>query len=131
MFSERLGIARLIEALEAHEWENGEDGADLPDDLEFNEDEKLSQSASVILDLDPASKEPILIRPDGKGKGNGQGSGIETNTDAIDDEDDDQVQELENMMLKLQAIKDMGADMPEAERRKLAAKAVGDVMRKI
>lgn len=34
-------------------------------------------------------------------------------------------------MLKLQAIKDMGADMPEAERRKLAAKAVGDVMRKI
>ena len=34
-------------------------------------------------------------------------------------------------MLKLQAIKDMGADLPEAERRKMAAKAVGDLMKEM
>lgn len=41
----------------------------------------------------------------------------------------DGVEDLENMMLKIQAIKDMGADMPEAERRKFAARAVKDVMK--
>lgn len=131
MFSEKIGINRLKEALEAHEWENTENRADLPDDLQFNEDEKLSQSAPDILDLDSAAKQPILTKSDCEAHGDGKGSGSETNTDSIEGEEDDQVQELENMMLKLQAIKDMGADMPEAERRKLAAKAVGDVMRKI
>lgn len=42
---------------------------------------------------------------------------------------DEGVEELENMMLKVQAIKDMGADMPEAERRTFAAKAVRHVMK--
>lgn len=42
---------------------------------------------------------------------------------------DNSVEELENMMLKMQAIKDMGADMPEPERRNFAAKAVRDVMK--
>ena len=46
-----------------------------------------------------------------------------------DNGDDEGVEELENMMLKLQAIKDMGADMPEHERKKFAAKAVRDVMK--
>ena len=39
------------------------------------------------------------------------------------------VEELENMIRKLQAIKDMGADMPASERRIFAAKAVKDVMK--
>ena len=42
---------------------------------------------------------------------------------------EESLEELENMMLKMQAIKDMGADMPEHERRKFAAKAVRDVMK--
>lgn len=46
-----------------------------------------------------------------------------------DEGGDEGVEELENMMLKMQAIKDMGADMPEHERRKFAAKAVRDVMK--
>ena len=44
-------------------------------------------------------------------------------------EEEGGVEDLENMMLKMQAIKDMGAEMPESERRKFAAKAVGDVMK--
>ena len=49
--------------------------------------------------------------------------------EGADEGEDEGVEELESMMLKMQAIKDMGADMPEAERRKFAAKAVRDVMK--
>ena len=42
---------------------------------------------------------------------------------------DEGVEELESIMLKIQAIKDMGVDMSEAERRKFAAKAVQDVLK--
>ena len=39
------------------------------------------------------------------------------------------VEELESMLLRMRAIKDMGADMPDAERRRFAAKAVREVMK--
>ena len=54
--------------------------------------------------------------------------------DDIEDEEvegDEDVLALEGMMLKMQAVRDMGADLPEGERRKLAAKAVRDVMRRL
>ena len=49
--------------------------------------------------------------------------------EGCDDGADEGVEELENVMLKIQAIKDMGADMPECERRKFAARAVRDAMK--
>ena len=48
-----------------------------------------------------------------------------------EDGGDEGVEELESIMLKMQAVKDMGADMPEAERRRFAARAVRDVMKNI
>lgn len=72
-------------------------------------------------------KEPMLPR-----KGNkSEGDNSETAEKLADDGEDDQVQELESMMLKMQAIKDMGADLPDAERRKYAAKAVRNVMKRM
>ena len=50
-------------------------------------------------------------------------------SEGCDDGADEGVEELENMMMKMQAIKDMGADMPESERRKFAMKAVRDLMK--
>lgn len=44
---------------------------------------------------------------------------------------DEGVEELEIMMLRMQAIKDAGADMPEAERRRFTANAVKGVMKKL
>ena len=41
---------------------------------------------------------------------------------------DDGVEQLEHMMLRMQAIRDTCADIPESGRRKFAAKAVRDVM---
>ena len=72
-------------------------------------------------------REPILPGKDGKPKADS--AAIDAN--AEDDGEDDQVQELESMMLRLQAIKDMGVDLPEAQRRKFAAKAIRDVMEKM
>ena len=50
-------------------------------------------------------------------------------TERCDEGADEGVEELEKMMLKMQAIKDMGAQMPDPDRRKLAVSAVRDVMK--
>ena len=126
---EKVGLARFLEALEAHDWENAEDGVSLPDDFKLEEDDKLLQSSANILGGDSGAREPILSGPNSKSKDRGNRQG--TVLDTADEGTDDKIQELEGMMLKLQAIKDMGADMPEAERRKIAAEAVGDLMKKI
>ncbi|KAI4278730.1 MAG: hypothetical protein L6R35_006081 [Caloplaca aegaea] len=47
------------------------------------------------------------------------------------DDGDVQVQEMESMLLKMQAIKDQSASMSEDKRRRFAAKAVTEVMRSI
>ena len=50
-------------------------------------------------------------------------------TERCDEGADEGVEELEKMMLKMQAIKDMGAQMPGSDRRKLAVSAVRDIMK--
>ena len=105
-----MGIARLREALEAHEWEGG-DGDALSDDLEFASEDGFGAEAAQI------EREMMGLKMAVHGDEESGESG------------DEGVEELENMMLKVQAIKEMGADMPEAERRRFAAKAVRDVMK--
>ena len=113
---EKTGISRLLEALEANEWDSGDgevDG-DLTEDalgLEDGFGAEAAQMAREMMGLKMAVHEE-----EGLGAAEGDGG-------------DEEVQELENMILKMQAIKDMGADIPEAERKKFAAKAVRDVMK--
>lgn len=54
-----------------------------------------------------------------------------TGPDEEDDGDlgEDDLQKLEGMMRKLQAVRDMSAGLPEDQRRRIAARAVGEVMR--
>lgn len=111
---EKTGIPRLLEALEANEWDSGEAGADadaLSDELGL-EDGFGAEAAQMEREMTE-----LKMAVQGKEGVDGEEGG------------DEEVQELENMILKMQAIKDMGADMPEAERRKFAAKAVRDVMK--
>lgn len=42
---------------------------------------------------------------------------------------DDEIRKVEQMMQKLQAVRDMSAGLPEEQRKRMAAKAVGEVMR--
>lgn len=70
-----------------------------------------------------------------EGLGEGQQSN-ETEMAGIDDaeKDDDElgeddVKKVEQMMRKLQAVRDMSAGLPEEQRKRVAARAVGEVMR--
>lgn len=107
-FGERRGIERLKEALEACEWE-GVDVDNISDDLGL-ENGFSAETAEV-------EREMMELKMTVNG------------AEGSDEGADEGVEELENTMLKMQAIKDMGADMPESERKKFAAKAVRDVMR--
>ena len=48
-----------------------------------------------------------------------------------EDDGDVEVEALQAMMLKMQAVRDMDADMPEAERRRVARRAVQEIMKTI
>jgi len=112
-----------MEALEAHEWEDPAAEGELPRDLDsVVHDDGLPVPAAEFGDEEPGAREPILHGKDGESR---------LEDDRIGEEEEVQVEELESMMLKMQAIKDMGADMPEMERKRFAAKAVRDVMKKL
>lgn len=115
-FGEKIGLERLKEALEANEWEGGDpDTGDLSDDLGLGEDGFGVEAAQM-------EREIIGL----KMVVNGDGDGREDPQEEVGDEG---VEEMERMMLKMHVIKDMGADMPEGERRKFAARAVRDIMK--
>ncbi|KAH8878722.1 hypothetical protein GQ53DRAFT_756494 [Thozetella sp. PMI_491] len=45
--------------------------------------------------------------------------------------DDDEVQKLERMFVKLQAVRDQSAELPEEQRKKIAKRAVAEVMKEL
>ncbi|OCK93188.1 uncharacterized protein K441DRAFT_566639 [Cenococcum geophilum 1.58] len=106
-FGEPVGVARIKEALEANDWVDGGDaGLEDGDDGAF-ENTFAAEEAEMGIELFGM-----------KGAIHGE------------EEDDEapQVEELEQMMQRMQAIKEIGAEMPEAERKKFAAKTVSDLM---
>lgn len=116
---EKVGIARLKEALEAHEWDAG--GGDVDVDVDELEEE-LGLEDGFGAEAAEVEREMVGLKMAVRRVGEEDGEEEEEGAD-------EGVEELENMMLKMQAIKDMGANMPEGERRKFAARAVRDVMK--
>lgn len=51
--------------------------------------------------------------------------------DVEDEVDDDEVLKVEKMMRKLQAVKEAGEGLPDAQRRRMAARAVEEVMKEL
>lgn len=100
----------MKEALEAHDWDGG-DAEDNSDDLGFGSEDGFGAEAAQL------EREMMGLKMAVHDNGGSEGGG------------DDGVEELESMMLKMQAIKDKGAGMPEAERKRFAARAVRDVMK--
>ncbi|KAL8929107.1 MAG: hypothetical protein Q9172_000650 [Xanthocarpia lactea] len=118
-FGETLGLKRLKEALEANEWDGGDlDAGEVDLEVILGLRERDNSSDDMELEKDDAvgSREAILE----------QHALVEEGT-----EGDAQVEELESMMLKMQAIKEKGIGMPEDDRKRLAAKAVRDIMKSI
>ncbi|KAL8930634.1 MAG: hypothetical protein Q9208_000505 [Pyrenodesmia sp. 3 TL-2023] len=127
-FGEKVGLERLQETLEANEWEeDGGEDLDAEDDdvkhfeaeLGLRDDSEGAAPAGMELGNDFEGMHEAILGQDEEGGDDGCSEG------------DIQVDELESMMLKMQAIKEKGADMPEEERKRFAAKAVTEVMKSI
>ena len=116
-YGEEVGIARLREALEAHDWESRDAYGDSDDlELEAGFDMEAEELHKEMRGLQTAVRGPEDDRS-------------QTEDAAILQRGDNDVQELEAMLLKMQAIKDIGADLPGPERRRFAARVVKDVMK--
>ncbi|KAF2873513.1 hypothetical protein BDV95DRAFT_488930 [Massariosphaeria phaeospora] len=107
-FGEEMGVKRVEEALKAHDWEGGEG------DLDFEADDEFGAS----FDAEEVEMNMELF-------------GMKNAVHGMDEDEDEEagVEELENMMRRMVAVKDMGEGMPEAERKRFAAKAVNDLMK--
>ncbi|KAH8664205.1 hypothetical protein BX600DRAFT_463981 [Xylariales sp. PMI_506] len=151
-FGEKTGIPRALEALEANDWsqaggELGSDFGDFEDPL--GEDDLEDSDSTKGAALDPESLDfgfdredfaglkhaiwnPGQQQPDEEDFLNGEPSNrTGTAKDTKEDVklDDSEIQKIEGMMRKLQAVRDMSAGLPEEQRKRMAAKAVNEVMK--
>ncbi|KAI9777852.1 MAG: hypothetical protein M1839_008529 [Geoglossum umbratile] len=119
-FGEPTGLERIKEALEANDWAAADDDTLLP------EDEAESGFGAEAAELE---REMVGLKMAIYGGGEEEGEEEEEEEDGGAGGQEFQVEQLEAVMLRMQAVRDMSADLPEAERRKFAAKAVSDIMK--
>ncbi|KHN94914.1 Alpha/gamma-adaptin-binding protein p34 [Metarhizium album ARSEF 1941] len=124
------GIPRVREALESNDYwaqdapSDFGDFEDAPDKddadgLDFGLDgADLEGLRRAIWDAGPRD-EPLALTTD---PGAAAGAGADEDVDV-------DVDEVENMMRRLQAVRDAGEGLPDAQRRRMAARAVGQVLR--
>ncbi|KAJ6268555.1 hypothetical protein PSV08DRAFT_373066 [Bipolaris maydis] len=110
-FGEATGVQRVREALEAAEWESSA-ALDFGEDEEGFENSFEAEEAEMNMEL--FGMKSALAGYDGDEEG---------------ETDDKDVEDLEVMMRKVVAIKEMGEGMEEGERKRFAAKAVNDLMK--
>ncbi|KAK0739324.1 hypothetical protein B0T21DRAFT_329080 [Apiosordaria backusii] len=152
-YGERVGIARVREALEANDWSGGGGAPGDHDDSELDFDHDNDNDDDD--DDDQGGFDPKTLGF-GFDKGDFEGLkraiweqiGEETETGEGSEESkekkggkeqeeeeeglgDDDIKNLEQMMLKLQAVRDMSAGLPEQQRKRMAKQAVEEVMREL
>ncbi|KAK4114625.1 hypothetical protein N656DRAFT_705344 [Canariomyces notabilis] len=136
-FGEKMGLARVREALEANDWSGG---GDLTEEGSKRKGRKVSGDGDD--EFDPESLDFGFDREDFVGLrkailtgGMGDTDADDPKGDQKDDDDenldDEKIQKVERMMLKLQAVRDASAGLPEEQRKRMARQAVGEVMREL
>ncbi|KAM0811123.1 putative Increased recombination centers protein 6 [Seiridium cardinale] len=152
-FGEKTGIPRAREALEANDWAQidgdlGSDFGDFETSLGGDDDTGVPDSSNTKdADLDPESLDFGFDKADFEGLKraiwnagqdgeesfmNGEQSKSTAGAEGAGDDvklDDDEIQKLEGMMRKLQAVRDISAGLPEEQRKRMASKAVNEVMK--
>ncbi|KAI0376677.1 hypothetical protein F5Y04DRAFT_265823 [Hypomontagnella monticulosa] len=149
-FGEKTGIPRALEALESNDWslvsadDLGSDLEDLEAELGIGKDSDGKVESGP--DLDPESLDFGFDRDDFAGlKQAIWKAGQETDEDFLNGEpgeasgkkddgdklNDEEIRKLERMMVKLQAVRDTSAGLPEDQRKRAAAKAVAEVMKEL
>ncbi|KAK3308498.1 alpha and gamma adaptin binding protein p34-domain-containing protein [Chaetomium strumarium] len=144
-FGERMGMARVIEALQANDWSGGglEGGGDGDGEEEEeghegeggkggnNQRREEKEGDEAGSDFDPESLDFGFDREDFVGLRKAIWSGGQAGDEEDEEVGEEDVQKLERMMLKLQAVRDTSAGLPEEQRRRMAARAVGEVMKEL
>lgn len=156
--TEKTGIARVREALEANDWALDDDpAAALSDfgDFETGDDEIADDDAA----LDPENLDFGFDKADfdglrraiweaGDEDAGSEAARMDSNRpkehepsaagDAVakppaveEDIDDEEVLKVERMMSKLQAVREAGEGMSQEQRRRMAARAVQEVMKEM
>ncbi|KAH9877888.1 hypothetical protein J1614_003105 [Plenodomus biglobosus] len=110
-FGEPMGVQRVREALEAGEWESN----DMPDFGDEDGFDGTFAAEEVEMGMELCDMKGALQGDGGEDEDGGHG--------------EKDVEELEVMMKKMVAIKEMGEGMEEAERKRFAAKAINDLMK--
>ncbi|KAK8062975.1 hypothetical protein PG997_015072 [Apiospora hydei] len=90
----------------------------------FSGGENEDDGGEDFMNGEPPSQPKKKQGPDGAETR--QSNAIKEGDDKLDEAE---VQKLEGMMRKLQAVRDMSAGLPEDQRKRMAAKAVGEVMK--
>lgn len=127
-YGEKAGFERLKEALEANEWTLGtaEDAETRIDDLDFDQDEDV---LGGVGNREEAEMTAELF---------GMKAALMGEENDFDAEADDlvppaeqaaQVDDLDRMMGKLMAVKEQSAELPEEQRKRMAARAVKELMK--
>lgn len=123
-----MGVARAKEALEANDWAQ----LDEPDLSDFGEFEDADDEKDAK-DFDPEDMAFGFERDDLKGLRKaiwdaGQDEDPEADGTGLNDDD---VAKMESMMMKLQAVREAGEGMGEEQRKRMAARAVEEVMKEL
>lgn len=147
--AEKTGVPRALEALETNDWSQtgGDFGSDLDDfEAELGIGKDVDDDDGKGPELDPESLDFGFDRDDFAGLKqaiwnsgqeneenflNGEPSKQTPKKDDDEDLDDDEIRKLERMMVKLQAVRDTSAGLPEEQRKRVAAKAVAEVMKEL
>ncbi|KAI1115598.1 hypothetical protein F5Y14DRAFT_440534 [Nemania sp. NC0429] len=160
-FGEKTGIPRALEALEANDWANasaddlGSDFEDIdaeidaqrkhrdaddesedigvaqlnPRDLDFGFDPKDFEGLRrAIWDAGNEDDGGVIGGVPGTAATEDEKRATEETEESLDDED---IQKIERMMTKLQAVRESNAGLPEDQRKRAAAKAVAEVMKEL
>lgn len=151
-----MGIPRVLEALESNEWDSFatadedeeiaalEGGTDQeneveldPENMDFGFDKadfeglrKAIWEAQVERSGVDDGEDETADKASSKAKlpSDGPADGKDEDGDELGDED---IQKVEEMMRKLQAVRDMSAGLPEDQKKRIAARAVGEVMKEL
>ena len=146
-----MGIPRLLEALQANDWTQAPGlGDEDEDDEGFGEEEgtlasRTGKAGDDDDDIDPESLDFGFDKADFEGLrqaiwnqapaskdssgGGAGGAGAQAGDEVEEALDDEEIQKVERMMRKLQAARDMSAGLSEEQRKRVAARAVGEVMK--
>ncbi|RDH28811.1 alpha and gamma adaptin binding protein p34-domain-containing protein [Aspergillus welwitschiae] len=130
-YGELQGMRRIKEVLETHDWAATEDAETgllhdgVDDDLERELLGLDDADNGFDLEVDELQREMVGLR---MAIERGGGDGFDD-----DDEGDEElrVDAVEALLLRMRAIKDISDELPEAERKRFAAKAVRDIMREM